>query len=101
LTEPAPEIGFQGKAFCFTGKFQSGTRQECQDKTLELDGIVDPRPTLKTDYLVVGTGVSPDWVHTSYGTKIKKVIQQVSTGKATTSIVSEELWIAAVNAAAL
>jgi NAD-dependent DNA ligase len=39
LTKPVPKILFEGKSFCFTGKFAYGLRKDCE-KAVELRGGV-------------------------------------------------------------
>src|SRR5206468_3834687 len=39
LTKPAPDIVFQDRAFCFTGKFFYGTRAACQQVVIARGGL--------------------------------------------------------------
>jgi len=43
--DPVPSVIFDKKSFCFTGKFITGTRQECNDAVAELGSI--PQPNVK------------------------------------------------------
>ena len=92
LTEPPPKVIFQGKNFCFTGRFETGSRKECEAAVIERGGSTQSGPTRTTDYLVIGSGVSRDWTHTSYGRKIEKVVIMQREGKGRACIISETHW---------
>lgn len=68
-------IDFSGSAFCFTGDFVFGPRKACEDVTLALGGLVQPNVTKTLDYLIVGEFSSPNWLHESFGTKIRKAVE--------------------------
>ncbi len=52
--EEIEEMKFEGKMFCFTGTFEYGNREECEQATKKEGGLVGDL-TEETDYLVVGT----------------------------------------------
>lgn len=91
LCSPPPIIQFAEKMFCFTGKFSYGPRKICQEVIIERGGFAVGPVSQKVDYLVVGTFCSTDWLHPSYGLKIKKAAEQREQG-IKTSIVSEDHW---------
>lgn len=91
LDRPAPPIVFPGKAYCFTGRMVCGTRGECQELVVEKGGRINPRPTIKTNYLVIGTFASKDWIHASYGRKIEYAVELKQRGVGL-HIVSEDHW---------
>ncbi|BEQ15041.1 BRCT domain-containing protein [Desulfoferula mesophila] len=91
LDSPPPALQFQGRAYCFTGKFVSGTRNDCQTAVLQLGGAVKNTVSKKTDYLVIGVIGSRDWVHTSYGRKIERAMELRDEGHGL-AIVSEDHW---------
>ncbi len=94
LDEPAPTIEFEGRAFCFTGKFYYGMRRSCQAAVADRGGESHSGVTTKTDYVVVGLLGSRDWIHAGWGTKIEKAIEyRDSTGLA---IVGEDHWAASL-----
>ncbi|MCE0483851.1 MAG: BRCT domain-containing protein [Methylacidiphilales bacterium] len=68
--DPLPEITIQGTAFCFTSKFQFGTRKECEAAIISRGGTTTKDITSKTNVLVVGNHPNPNWSHGSYGNKI-------------------------------
>lgn len=91
LTEPVPAIVFPERSFCFTGKFNSGTRQWCEEQVQSRGGIAQPNVTHKLNYLVIGDVGSRDWLHSTFGNKIKKALEQREKG-IETFVVSEQSW---------
>lgn len=70
-----PVIVFQGKHFCFTGKFAFGIRRRCEEAVIKLGGHADGDVTRALDYLVLGIEVSEDWKHQTYGRKIERALK--------------------------
>jgi NAD-dependent DNA ligase len=92
LTRPAPAIHFLQRNFCFTGKFSSGTRTQCEGATIAKGGRTQKEPTGETDYLVIGRLGSSDWIHSTHGRKIEKAVEYRDRGFSI-DIVSEEHWL--------
>ncbi len=91
LDEPPPTLEFNGFVYVFTGKFAFGTRKACEQVVVELGGICGKDVTQQTNVLVIGTFGSRDWVQSSYGRKIEKVIEYRQKG-VPIAIVSEDHW---------
>ncbi|GGI54883.1 BRCT domain-containing protein [Oxalicibacterium solurbis] len=91
LCKPAPDLVFNDRVFCFTGKFQSGTRQWCEEQVVKRNGVTANSITKKLHYLVIGDIGSRDWLHSTHGTKIEKAMQYREAGM-NLHIVSEEHW---------
>jgi len=91
LDKPAPTINFSRRIFVLTGKFAFGPRAACQRFTCEAGGICEDAVTKRTNYLVIGTFGSRDWVHTSHGRKIEKVLEYRESG-ARIVIIGEDHW---------
>lgn len=91
--EKISNIEFDGKYFCFTGKFIYGPREKCETAVIEKGATVIKSITKNIDYLVIGTLSSRDWAHTNHGRKIEKTIKYKQERKSI-SIVSEETWVA-------
>ncbi|VVE51211.1 DNA ligase [Pandoraea morbifera] len=91
VTNPPPEIEFQGRTFCFTGKFYSGTRDWCHTQVSARGGLPTDGITKKLNYLVIGEIGSRDWLHSTYGTKIKKAVEYATSGVPIV-IVTEQHW---------
>ena len=81
---------------CHTGEFMFGTRASCERVTLKAGGMPVDAVTRRTDYLVVGTRVSPSWAHTNYGRKIQRAAE-LQAGGHSIEIISERRWIEAVS----
>ena len=91
LTKPVPKILFEGKSFCFTGKFAYGLRKDCE-KAVELrGGVIADNVTKKLDYLVIGLMGNEDWAHSIFGRKIQKAIDY-NEKNATIAIIGEDDW---------
>jgi hypothetical protein len=90
LSSDSP-VTFQGKYFCFTGTFQSGTRSWCQAQIEQRGGICLNGITKKLNYLVVGVTGNENWLHSTHGRKIEKAIAYQESG-CELAILSEEHW---------
>jgi NAD-dependent DNA ligase len=83
--------------FCLTGEFSYGTRNACAHLTERAGGIAVDNVSKKARYLVIGSRVSPDWAHTSYGRKIERAVEMQTEGHAI-YIISEQRWLKALDA---
>lgn len=95
---PPPELRWEGSIFVFTGKFAFGTRADCQRRVVSRGATCAANITTETDYLVIGTFGSRDWVHTSFGRKIQKAVDYRTSG-VPLSIVAEDHWVQCVDGA--
>lgn len=93
-----PSIWFDGRTFCFTGRFLYGTRAKCEREILRLGSIAVDNVSSKLEYLVVGSLIEPSWAHTSYGRKIEKALEYIEKGHGI-AIISERQWTEALGAA--
>jgi len=91
LCNPAPEIEFEERRFCFTGTFNYGQRKDCE-RAVENRGGMAGSITQKTDYLVIGVYATDSWKHSSFGNKILKAAELREAGYPV-RIVSEEHWV--------
>lgn len=92
LTTPPPIVTPKNSVFCFTGTFAFGPRKKCVEVTKQKGGIYKNTVTETTDYLVIGTMSSPDWIHTSYGRKIEKAMELRDLNDSP-QIISEDTWV--------
>jgi NAD-dependent DNA ligase len=94
LDEPAQDVVFEGRSFCFTGVFvyADGDRNQCETAVRERGGFCCERPNHELNYLVVGRFAEPAWIHKTYGRKIESALELKSTG-ANCQIISEEHWM--------
>jgi NAD-dependent DNA ligase len=95
LDKPIPKIVFNKKRYVFTGKFAFGPREECQKQTVTAGAACDSAITRRTNFLVIGTFGSRDWIQTSYGRKIEKAVALKDKG-IPIAIVSEDSWAASL-----
>lgn len=87
--EDAVTIDFNNSMVCFTGEFLYGTRAACDRLVLKLGAMCTDNVSKKVDILVIGTKVSPDWAHTTFGRKIQKAVELQEQGHAI-EIISEK-----------
>lgn len=92
IDEPAPDVVFQGRSFCFTGDFIFGSREKCQQSVLERGGLCHDKVITTTHFLVIGTLASPRWAHEVYGRKIETAVSLKNSGHGL-GIISEEHWL--------
>ena len=71
LDRPPPLVAYPGRVFVLTGKFAFGTRKACERKVIERGATCESSVTLRTNYVIIGTFGSRDWIHTSHGRKIE------------------------------
>jgi NAD-dependent DNA ligase len=91
LDRPIAKIVFNRKRYVFTGKFAFGPREVCEKETMRAGGKCDSAITKSTNFLVIGTFGSRDWIQTSYGRKIEKAVSLRQKG-VPIAIVSENAW---------
>lgn len=88
-------IDLRNMGVCHTGEFIFGTRASCERLTLKAGGMPVDAVNKMTDILVVGTRLSPNWAHTSFGRKIQRAAALQDEGHPI-EIISERRWIEAV-----
>ena len=96
LCAPPPLISMPGMLFCFTGKFVTGSRKQIEAMVVTRGAKIKSNPTQDTDYLVIGSVGSTDWIHSTHGRKIEKAVELKAQGFPI-AIVSEEHWQAFVS----
>jgi hypothetical protein len=91
LFDNPDELDFSA-AFCFTGIFAFGERDDCERETAALGAAIKSAPVCGIPcYVVVGSIANPDWAHGDYGRKIEKAIRYRADGKPV-RIIHEEAW---------
>jgi len=88
-------VDFRNAGVCMTGEFIFGTRAACERLTLKAGGMPLDNVSKKVDILVIGTRVSVDWAHTSFGRKIQRAAELQEQGHPI-EIISERRWLEAV-----
>lgn len=75
---PADEcdVVFSDRTFCLTGKFEFGSRGECESATVAAGATCADTVTKKVHYLVIGAaGATASWKQASYGQKIDSAMK--------------------------
>lgn len=67
-------LAIEGSTFCLTADFVSGTRNDMDSRLRALGAKTSSNVTRHVDYLVIGTLARRDWLYSSHGRKIEKVI---------------------------
>lgn len=91
LDHPAPELVWAGRLFLFTGVMAYGPRKDCEAIVLKRGGEIAPGVSKKIHYLVVGEIGNEQWLHSTYGTKIKKAVELRESGSPL-AIINEQHW---------
>ena len=95
--DPEPRtVRMAGNMFVFTGTGVFGTRKMMQDATIRAGGTVERSITMRTNFVVLGTYVTPAWVHQSFGRKIEKAMEYRDRKGTGVQIVHEEDWAQAL-----
>ena len=87
-----PTVIFEGNEFVFTGKFLFGTRAACENAMTRRGARIKNYITQDTNYLVIGTMSSPEWITDNFGRKIQKAVEMAHSGEYEISIIREVDW---------
>ncbi|MEO5360601.1 MAG: BRCT domain-containing protein [Nitrospirota bacterium] len=96
---PPPTITFPNNFFCLTGDFLFGSRKDCESIVTIFGGAAQKDVTKKTNYVIVGSLGSPEWIHSSHGRKIEKAVAFKNAGQSI-GIVAEKHWVSQIGAIA-
>lgn len=91
LDNPVPTLSWADRTFLFTGVMAYGPRKDCESLIIERGGLIGGSVSKKIHYLVVGSIGNDQWLHSTYGTKIKKAVELRESG-VPIAIISEEHW---------
>ncbi|KAA0947666.1 MULTISPECIES: BRCT domain-containing protein [unclassified Pseudomonas] len=91
LNDPVPTLNWLDQVFLFTGIMAYGPRKECESLVIERGGLIGNSVSKKVHFLVIGSVGNEQWLHSSYGTKIKKAVELRNSG-APIAIISETHW---------
>ena len=87
-----PTVIFEDNVFVLTGSFLYGTRNFCNRAIEKRGGVADDNVTKRTNYLVVGSVASPDWIVANFGRKIQKAAEMADSGEFEIAIIREADW---------
>lgn len=91
LQDEITELNFE-RAFCFTGKFVSGSRKTIEKAAAERGATLKDNISQQVDYLVIGSVASRDWMFTSHGRKIESAVKLRNEGH-NIKIITEKRWL--------
>ncbi|NWA46303.1 NAD-dependent DNA ligase [Pseudomonas reactans] len=91
LNDPIPELDWLDRVFLFTGVMAYGPRKDCESLVTKRGGVIGNSVSKKVHFLVVGSIGNEQWLHSSYGTKIKKAVELRNSG-VPIAIISETHW---------
>jgi NAD-dependent DNA ligase len=91
-----PTVVFTDNIFVMTGEFMFGTRNACHKATESRGGMTSDNVTQRTNYLVIGSMVSPAWIEANFGRKIQKAAEMAESGGFEIAIIRETDWAMAL-----
>ena len=91
LCDPTPDLTWDGALYLFTGTMAFVPRRVCEQEVTARGGRIAPSVSKKLNFLVIGTIGNEQWLHSSYGLKIKRAVELRDQG-APLHIISEEHW---------
>lgn len=91
------DVDLDAAGVCLTGEFAYGTRAACQRLAERAGSIPFDNVSKKIRYLVIGSRVSPEWAHSSYGRKIERAVELQQQGHSL-HIITERRWLQALGA---
>ena len=95
ITDPPPEVVFEGQTFVFGGEMAYGPTHACEREVLELGGHCERVVNRRTDYVVIGALASTDWCQSSFGSLIGEVVQYRTRG-VPIAVITEDHWVSAL-----
>lgn len=87
-----PQITFEDKQFCFTGKSNKSGRDEIIKTIKSLNGSYVNSVSSKTHYLIYGDGGSPCWSYSCYGRKIEEAVNLRKKNNGIQIIYEADFW---------
>lgn len=87
-----PEINFEGRVFCFTGKSERCSRKELEEMITRLGGHFSKSVTERVDYLTIGADGNACWTYNCYGRKVEQAISKRKSGSKILLIHEFDLW---------
>lgn len=87
-----PEITFQAKKFCFTGRSKRASRKELANKVEKFGGEFIPSVRNDLNYLVIGDGGNESWAFACYGRKVEAAITLRKRGLPIVIVHENDFW---------
>lgn len=95
LTQPPPEVVFEGQSFVFGGEMAYGPVHACEREVRERGGLCERTVNRRTDYIVIGGLAAADWAQTDFGDLIDDVVQYKERG-VPIAVITEDHWVNAL-----
>ncbi|BBT15105.1 hypothetical protein WP8S17C03_11540 [Metapseudomonas otitidis] len=92
LNDPQPDLEFEGRVFVFTGTMAYGPRKAVAELASQAGATVTNTISRKVHYLVIGSIGNDQWLHSSYGTKIKAALDLRNSGEPI-AIIDEDYFL--------
>jgi len=91
ITDPPPEVVFEGETFVFGGEMAYGPIHACEREVRERGGVCERTVNRRTDYVVIGALAAADWAQSSFGGLVDEVVEYGQRG-VPIAIITEEHW---------
>lgn len=95
LTQPPPEVVFEGQSFVFGGEMAYGPARACEREVRERGGLCERTVNRRTDYIVIGSLAAADWAQTDFGHLIDDVVEYRERG-VPIAVITEDHWVGAL-----
>jgi NAD-dependent DNA ligase len=95
ITQPPPEVVFEGHTFVFAGGMAYGPGHACEREVQELGGLCERAVNRRTDYVVIGALAAAEWSQLAFGALVDEVVQYRARG-VPISVITEDHWAAAL-----
>ena len=95
LTQPAPEVVFEGQSFVFGGEMAYGPERACEREVRERGGLCERTVNRRTDYVVIGSLAAADWTQADFGHLIDDVVEYRERG-VPIAVITEDHWVDAL-----
>lgn len=92
ITTSNPEITFNNKIFCITGKFIDKKRSEVAEAIKNLGGKIVTGISEKVNYLIIGSSGNKCWAYSCYGRKVESAMTLRKKGLGIQIIKEEDFW---------
>ena len=91
ITQPQPDIVFEGQTFVFGGEMAYGPLHACEREVLDRGGLAERTVNRRTDFVVIGALGAHDWAQESFGGLLDHVVQYRARG-VPIAVITEEHW---------
>ena len=91
ITQPPPDVLFEGQTFVFGGEMAYGPLHACEREVLDRGGMAERTVNRRTDFVVIGALGAHDWAQESFGGLLDHVVQYRARG-VPIAVITEEHW---------